>query len=126
MKTIIAGSRSIVDMDVVVNAIQESKFEITRLLCGMAQGVDLLGLAWAMQNYIPWDEYPAIWRPDGIYDPEAGFKRNQEMADKADALIAVWDGESGGTEDMIDRAKKAKLRKFIWNIKKPPMTFRFS
>jgi len=36
------------------------------------------------------------------YNALAGFNRNGEMADYADALIAVWDGKSSGTAHMID------------------------
>ena len=41
--------------------------------------------------------------------------RNQVMADHADALIAVWDGASKGTADMIDRAKKRGLKVFVYD-----------
>jgi uncharacterized phage-like protein YoqJ len=44
--------------------------------------------------------YPANWRK---YGKRAGHRRNQQMADNADALIALWDGESPGTRDMIRR-----------------------
>ena len=33
--------------------------------------------------------------------------RNRQMAENADALIAYWDGESRGTKNMIDQARKA-------------------
>ena len=35
------------------------------------------------------------------------------MADNADALIAVWDGESRGTADMIKKARDRGLRVYI-------------
>lgn len=35
--------------------------------------------------------------------------RNREMAQNADALVAFWDGESRGTESMIDLAKEYDL-----------------
>jgi hypothetical protein len=35
------------------------------------------------------------------------------MARYADALVAVWDGQSGGTSDMIRRAKVHLLPHFI-------------
>jgi len=40
----------------------------------------------------------------------AGFIRNAEMAEYADALIAFWDGRSKGTKHMIDLAKKHGLK----------------
>jgi len=39
----------------------------------------------------------------------AGPKRNEQMANDADALIAFWDGKSKGTKNMIDAANKLGL-----------------
>lgn len=36
--------------------------------------------------------------------------RSQEMAENADALVAFWDGESKGTEHMINIAKEKGLK----------------
>ena len=36
--------------------------------------------------------------------------RNRQMAENADALIAYWDGESRGTKNMIEEAKKRGLK----------------
>lgn len=35
------------------------------------------------------------------------------MADRAEALIALWDGESRGTKHMIDLARRKGLRVFV-------------
>lgn len=40
----------------------------------------------------------------------AGFKRNEEMADHADAAIIFWDGKSKGTQHMIDCGKQRGLK----------------
>ena len=45
----------------------------------------------------------------------AGYLRNKQMAEYADALIAFWDGESKGTKHMIDLAKKNGLKVRIVN-----------
>ena len=39
------------------------------------------------------------------------------MAQYADALIAVWDGESKGTANMITQARQKGLDVFIYLIK---------
>jgi hypothetical protein len=114
MKTIIAGSRSITDLQLVTLAIESSNFAITEVVCGGARGVDDLGRKWAANGgrvpvklFIPnWDLYPKV----------AGFKRNEEMAAYADALIAVWNGESRGTKHMIDTAKKKGLKVFVYMV----------
>ena len=36
----------------------------------------------------------------------AGHKRNKQMVEEADALIAFWDGESTGTLSTINYAKE--------------------
>ena len=51
--------------------------------------------------------FPADWDK---YGKAAGYKRNDEMARNADALIAFWDGKSRGTRHMIDLAKKYGLQ----------------
>ena len=56
------------------------------------------------------------------YGRGAGFRRNTEMAEHADALVAVWDGASRGTKHMIDTmrrlGKKVYVKKVI-NVEEP-------
>ncbi len=98
MKVIIAGSRDIIDPEVIFPIIERSPFEIDEVVCGMARGVDRMGRRWALENDIGIREFPANWQEFGR---SAGPIRNQEMADYADALIAIWDGWSRGTRNMI-------------------------
>lgn len=106
-KVIIAGSRSIEDYSKVEEAVEESGFDISEVVSGTADGVDKLGEEYADRNGIPVTRFPADWKNQG---KKAGVVRNQEMVEYADALIAVWDGESSGTEDVIGRAKSEGLR----------------
>jgi hypothetical protein len=85
----------------------------TVVISGRALGVDRLGEEWAKKNNIPIEWYPANWDRDG---KAAGPLRNVRMAEKADALIAVWDGESRGTAHMISTARKLKLIIYICKI----------
>ncbi len=55
---------------------------------------------------VPIKKFPANWTAYGM---SAGYKRNQQMAENADALIALWDGESKGTKHMIDIATQKGL-----------------
>ena len=116
MKVIIAGSRDIEDFSLIQEAVYASTFNITEVVSGRARGVDKLGEAWASLNNIPIKPFPAKWRTNGVLDRSAGFKRNIEMAEYADALIAVWDGESRGTKHMINQAKLKKLKVFIYVV----------
>ena len=110
MRTIIAGSRNITDIEVVGNAVNDAGWWPTVVLSGTARGVDRLGEQWADLWEIPVERYPAQW---DVFGRSAGYRRNAEMAANAEALIAVWDGESAGTRHMIDIARKCGLMVYI-------------
>jgi hypothetical protein len=112
MKTIIAGSRGIEDIAVVAAAVEASGFRdrITEVVSGAARGVDRLGEQWAASVGIPVKSCPADWKRQGR---GAGLVRNREMADYADALIAIWDGKSRGTRNMIELAEARGLKVFV-------------
>ena len=113
MRTIIAGSRDIVDLNVVLEAIANSGIDITTVVSGGARGVDTLGEHAAKMMNIPVMRYEADW---DLYGKSAGYKRNGVMAKNADALIAVWDGKSKGTKHMIDLAHLRGLIVYIWRV----------
>lgn len=109
MRIIIAGSREITDYDYVRLACELTSFRPTEIVSGKAKrGVDTLGEAWAREVGLPIKEFPADWER---YGRGAGMRRNSEMAAYADGLIAIWDGESPGTLDMIS---KMKGRREVW------------
>lgn len=114
MKVIVAGSRSITDYFVVETAIKESGFKIDELVCGGAKGVDSLGRDWAFLNSIPVKEFPANWN---LHGKRAGYIRNSAMVEYADALIAIWDGESKGTYHTIGLAVKHGLDYYVKEVK---------
>jgi hypothetical protein len=104
MKVIIAGSRNITLWPFTMKSItRESGFDITEVVSGTARGADQMGEEWARNNNIPISRFPANWES---YGKGAGMVRNKEMAYYADALIAIWDGISSGTKNMIDNMKK--------------------
>jgi hypothetical protein len=111
MRVVVSGSRTITEFALVEKAIRESGFEISVLLSGHAKGVDRLAERWAKENGIPIETFPALWEVHGII---AGHLRNGEMVDKSEGLIAVWDGLSAGTRDIIVRAKKKDRRVFVF------------
>lgn len=81
---------------------------------GAARGADRLGERWATINSVPVKLFPAAWRAvEGEVDRRAGFLRNTRMAEYADALVAVWDGESPGTAHMIKTAEHYGLTVFV-------------
>jgi len=106
MKTIIAGGRTLVDPSLVEGAMATCPWTPTEIVSGGASGVDGLGEAWATSNNIPIQRFPAQWKKHGR---AAGPIRNREMAEYAEALVAIWDGKSKGTKSMIGEARKRDL-----------------
>ncbi|MFA7536653.1 MAG: DUF2493 domain-containing protein [Desulfuromonadales bacterium] len=114
MRVIIAGSRAIVDAGVVEKAVEASGFHITEVISGGAKGVDRLGEEWAASHGIPVRRFCPEWKR---LKRAAGPQRNRSMAGAADALIAIWDGKSRGTADMIRVARKFNLLFFILDLR---------
>jgi predicted Rossmann fold nucleotide-binding protein DprA/Smf involved in DNA uptake len=112
MNVIIAGSRGVTDYEIVCEAIDRSGFHVTRVVSGAARGVDQLGERWAKEHDRPLLRMPAEWK---TYGRSAGYRRNETMAGVADALIAIWDGQSPGTHHMIQAARRRGLRVFIYS-----------
>lgn len=110
-RIIIAGGRNFNDYNLlkekVDNIISDKrKTHQIYIVSGKARGADSLGEKYANENGLNIMEFPADWDKHGR---SAGYKRNLEMAENADALIAFWDGESRGTKHMIDIAKEKNL-----------------
>ncbi len=115
MRVIIAGSRTGVTLDDVYEAVDRANFPISTVISGTANGADKFGEIWAFENGIPVMRVPADWDKFGR---QAGIRRNCEMVLAADALVAVWDGESRGTAHIIEFAKSRGLKVFIHNVSK--------
>ena len=122
MKVIIAGSRIITDYATVERAIKASGFPITELVSGGARGVDRLGERWARENRVPIKQFIPDWDRYGTRGPyHAGSVRNRAMADyagKEGGLIAVWDGTSPGTKNMVMEARLRQMTVFVLNVRK--------
>lgn len=110
MKVIIAGCRDCWAWDKLLDAIEEAQFDIKTVLCGGASGVDRMGEHFATEMNIPVQYWLADWHTNG---KAAGPIRNRKMAENADALIALWDGKSPGTKNMIETARKKGLKVYV-------------
>ena len=110
MKVIIAGGREINDYELVLKAVLNAGFDITAVVSGGARGVDSLGEKFAEEVGLELFRFPAEWDK---YRNAAGPIRNRVMGDFADALIAIWDGKSTGTKDMINYATKKGLKVYV-------------
>lgn len=112
MRIIIAGSRTIEDEHTVKAALLKAIKEwqprvITEIVTGGASGVDAIGKKIAEDYGVAHREFPADWDQHG---KRAGYLRNVQMAEYADALMLVWDGSSRGSKMMLDIARDRGLR----------------
>lgn len=113
MRTIIAGSRTITEYKYLLHVLPLIDWNPSVVLSGTAKGVDKLGEKWAVENNIELEKYPANWDK---YGKSAGYKRNELMAQNAEAVLVLWDGESKGTKHMIDLAVKYKLKLKVFKV----------
>lgn len=87
-------------------------FSIGEVVSGCARGADSLGERWAEDNGVLVKRFPANWERFGR---AAGMYRNAEMADYASGGIILWDGDSRGTLDMIDKLRRLRKPVEVWN-----------
>lgn len=99
MKLLIAGSRSIGDIDL-------SKYiskDVDLIISGGASGIDTLAEKYADDHKMS----KLIVRPQyKLYGRAAPLKRNEQMVDFADEVLIIWDGKSKGTKYTLEYAKK--------------------
>ena len=110
---IIAGGRDFNDYPLLERTVDQFLADVhdeITIFCGTARGADSLGERYAKKRGYAVRNFPPDWRR---YGRAAGPKRNQEMAEEADALAAFWDGESRGTGDMIRSARRRGLRLLV-------------
>ena len=110
-RVIIAGTRDFSDYQLLrdkCDAILSAKRQDSNIIIvsGTAKGADRLGERYAREQGYEIRQFPADWLND---EKKAGPIRNAKMADNADALIAFWDGQSRGTKNMIETAKRKGL-----------------
>lgn len=107
-RLIIAGSRTFTDYELLKRTLDKLLINKTdiEIVSGCAKGADKLGERYAAEHNYPVKHFPADWDAHG---KGAGFIRNKQMAQYADALVAFWDGFSRGTEMMIELAREKNL-----------------
>lgn len=93
----------------------QSALHPIEIVSGCANGADKLGERYADSRGYDIKRFPADWDKFG---KSAGYKRNKQMAEYADTLIAFWDGKSRGTKHMIDLAEENRLEVRVYNYGK--------
>lgn len=111
MKLIIAGSRRLsptqLDVFHLVKSVRWWSKHITEIVSGgCSTGVDVAAKRFASEQKIEYREFAADWDAHG---KAAGPIRNRAMAQYADALLLIWDGNSRGSASMLAEARHAGL-----------------
>lgn len=102
MKVAVIGSRNlkIDDLGTYLPA------ETSEIVSGGAKGVDSDARKYAEENDLPLTEFlPEYQR----YGRGAPLKRNLQIIEYADYVIAFWDGKSRGTKYVIDNCRKLNV-----------------
>jgi hypothetical protein len=114
---LVTGSRSITDEALVVYALEQTLHDlggtVARLIHGGAAGVDTLAGKWAERRGIP----TSVVRPhfDQGRGNRAYLERDAAMVDMATHVVAIWDGQSRGTQYTFEYARtKGNLIEPIW------------
>ena len=114
---IVAGTRTFEDyalmrekLDRIILGLQEDyPGAPVVIISGNAKGADQLGIRYAMERNLSFHRFPAQWHQ---YGKAAGPMRNAQMLTYAKegipALVAFWDGNSRGTDNMIQAARRGK------------------
>lgn len=115
MWIVVAGSRTFNNYSLIKKKLDFflQKLENITIVSGGARGVDKLAERYAKENNYPLEVFKADWKK---YGKSAGYKRNVEMAEVSDCLVAFWNGTSPGTKHMIDIAKEKNLNIRIVNV----------
>ena len=98
MKLAIVGSRTFNDHSLLERTLLRVRTPITEIVSGGARGADSLAARWAHVHGVPLKEFLPDWKK---YGKSAGFRRNREIVEYADTVLAFWNGVSKGTQDDI-------------------------
>lgn len=118
MRLVIAGGREFDDYALLKSAVAEALGEHPlnqlEVVSGAARGADRLGERWARENGVALRQFPADWNQHG---KRAGYLRNEEMADYADAVLVLPGGR--GTDHMAQSARRRGLKLFDYRGRLP-------
>lgn len=110
MKIAVIGSRTLNITDLGKYLPQET----TEIVSGGAKGIDTCARAYAQKNSLKLTEFlPEYDR----YGRGAPLKRNLQIIDYADEVIAFWDGTSRGTKYVIESCKQKNVKVTVYILR---------
>ena len=107
MKVAVIGSRSLIVLDLS----QYLPTGTTEIVSGGARGVDICAREYAQKNHLKLTEFLPEYHK---YGRAAPLKRNLQIINYADEVIAFWDGESRGTKYVIDSCKRKDIHVTVY------------
>ena len=107
MKVAVIGSRTFNDYALMEETL--SHIYISELISGESEGADKLAKRYATEHAIKFQEIP--------HDPQPIHNRTYQIINRAQLVIAFWDGKSQGTCDLIKHAQKLNKQIRIKNFK---------
>ena len=99
LKVAIIGSRNLQ----VYNFGKYLPNNVSEIISGGARGIDTCASKYAKEKGIKLTEFLPEYEKFGRAAP---LKRNLQIIDYADLILAFWDGKSNGTKFVIDNSKK--------------------
>ena len=105
MRIAIVGSRGYDSLELVRQYVRSLPKD-TVVVSGGAHGVDNTAADTAVACHLETIVYLPDWKTFG---KSAGFKRNSQIVNDCDLLVAFWDGVSRGTKDSMDKAAAAGI-----------------
>jgi hypothetical protein len=110
-RILVTGGRENYDWMTVERAIFDHCKQGDIVVHGAAGGIDSLCSQLVRYNpdFFDEDPFPAEWKIDGVFQPNAGFERNQAMVDSGVQGALVFAGGSG-TADCFRRIKEAGIK----------------
>jgi predicted Rossmann fold nucleotide-binding protein DprA/Smf involved in DNA uptake len=120
----VIGSRDFDDKQKMYSVLSPHLAKIKLIVSGGARGADTLATNWAADFGVPYLVFPALWHDPvtGEYDRGAGFRRNRDIVEHSDVIIAFWDGKSKGTNHSIQMAQEMGKTVRIVPFTPPPPT----
>ena len=85
--------------------------DITEVVSGGAVGIDRCARKYAIANKLKLTEFLPEYNK---YGKGAPLRRNLQIIDYSDYIIAFWDGKSNGTKFVIDNCKKKNKKVTVY------------
>lgn len=104
MRLGIIGSRKFNDREFAYEKLDalHAFYKFKTVVSGGARGADSIGSDWASARGLD----ALIFLPEyEKYGRSAPFRRNTDIVENSDIIVAFWDGKSTGTKDSLEKAK---------------------